>query len=51
MNKKGNEVEKRLKESKIIPEEYLKSLEISNFYSGLQKKDDDFKLFVQELNV
>jgi hypothetical protein len=48
MNKKGKELEKRLNDSKIIHDEYLKSLETSSFYSGLQKKEDDIKLFTQE---
>jgi len=48
MNKKGKEQEKKLDEAKIIPDEYLKSLETTAFFTNLQKKDDDIKLFVSE---
>jgi hypothetical protein len=48
MNKKGKELEKRLDSAKIIPSEYLKGLETTNFYNNLQKKEDEIKLFTQE---
>ena len=48
MNKKGKELEKKLNDTKIIPDEYLKSLEIQSFYSNWQKKEDDIKLFIQD---
>jgi hypothetical protein len=48
MNKKGKELEKKLNDTKIIPDEYLKSLEIQTFYSNWQKKEDDIKLFIQD---
>lgn len=48
MNKKGKELERKLNEAKIIPDEYLKSLETQTFYTQWQKKDDDIKLFTSE---
>jgi hypothetical protein len=54
MNKKGKELEKKLNDTKIIPDEYLKSLESQTFYSSWQKKDEDVKLFTNDfkkLNV
>jgi hypothetical protein len=48
MNKKGKELEKKLDNSKIIPSEYLKNLETSNFYVNLHKKEEEIKLFTQE---
>jgi hypothetical protein len=48
MNKKGKELEKKLNDTKIIPDEYLKNLETQSFYSTLQKKDDDIKLFTSD---
>lgn len=48
MNKKGKELEKKLNEAKIIPDDYLKSLETVTFFSNLQKKEDDIKLFVSD---
>lgn len=54
MNKKGKELEKKLNDTKIVPDEYLKSLESQTFYSTLQKKDTDIMLFsndFKKLNV
>jgi hypothetical protein len=48
MNKKGKELEKKLDSSKIIPSEYLKDLETTNFYINLQKKEEEIKLFTQD---
>ncbi len=48
MNKKFKELEKKLNDTKIIPEDYLASLETQNFYSAMQKKEDDIKLFVTD---
>jgi hypothetical protein len=48
MNKKGKELENKLNASKIIPDEYLKKLDKSNFYSRLEKKEEEIKLFNTE---
>jgi hypothetical protein len=53
MNKKGRELEKKLYESKIIPDNDMKEVQIMNFYSTFNKKDDDKekKLFAQSTNT
>ena len=48
MNKKGKELEKKLNDVKIIPDEFLKTLETTTFFTNLQKRDDDIKLFVSD---
>jgi len=48
MNKKGKELENKLNASKIIPEEYLKKLDKSTFYTRLEKKEEEIKLFTSE---
>ena len=48
MNKKFKELEEKLSKTKIISDEYLSSLEVQNFYSTKQKKEDDMKLFVSD---
>ena len=50
MNKKGKELERRLNSSKIISDEYTKTLETISFHSNLKKKDDEMKLFSSEFN-
>jgi hypothetical protein len=50
MNKKGKEMERKLNASKIISDEYTKTLESIAFYSNLKKKDDEMKLFNNEFN-
>lgn len=49
MNKKGRELERKLNDSKIIPDEDRKEVQIMNFYSTFNKKDDEKekKLFAQ----
>ena len=49
MNKKGRELERKLYESKIIPDEDMKEVQCMNFYSSFNKKDDEKekKLFAQ----
>ena len=49
MNKKGRELERKLYDSKIIPDEDMKEVQIMNFYSTFSKKDDEKekKLFAQ----
>jgi hypothetical protein len=48
MNKKGKDLENKLNAAKIIPDEYLKKLEQSNFYTKLEKKEEEIKLFAAE---
>jgi hypothetical protein len=48
MNKKGKDLENKLNAAKIIPDEYLKKLEQSNFYTKLEKKEEEIKLFTNE---
>lgn len=50
MNRKFKELEDKLSKTKIISDEYLSSLEIQNFYSAKQKKEEDMKLFVSDFN-
>lgn len=49
MNKKGRELERKLYDSKIIPDDDMKEVQIMNFYSTFNKRDDDKekKLFAQ----
>lgn len=49
MNKKGKELEKKLKDTQIIPDDYLKNLETLNFYSKIDKKNEDTKLFINDV--
>jgi hypothetical protein len=54
MNKKGKELEKKLNDSRIISDDYLKGLESLSFYNKMEKKDEEMKLFtsdVKKLNV
>jgi hypothetical protein len=48
MNKKGKELEKKLKDTQIIPDDYLKTLESLSFYSKMEKKEEDIKLFIND---
>jgi hypothetical protein len=48
MNKKGKELENKLTAAKIIPEEYLKKLDKSNFFTRWEKKEEEIKLFNSE---
>jgi hypothetical protein len=48
MNRKGKELEKKLEGAKIIPSEYLKNIETTSFFTNLQKKEDEIKLFTQD---
>lgn len=48
MNRKGKDLENKLNASKIIPDDYLKKLDQSNFYTKLEKKDEEIKLFTSE---
>ena len=41
MNKKGRELERKLNDSKIIPEDDMKEVQTMNFYSTFNKKDDN----------
>ena len=50
MNKKGKELEKKLNNAKIIPDEYSRTLETITFHSSLKKKEDEMKLFSNEFN-
>lgn len=49
MNKKGRELERKIFDSRIIPEQDMKEVQIMNFYSTFSKKDDEKekKLFAQ----
>jgi hypothetical protein len=49
MNKKGRELERKLYDSKIIPDDDMKEVQIMNFYSTFNKRDEDKekKLFAQ----
>jgi hypothetical protein len=49
MNKKGRELERKLYESKIIPDDDMKEVQTMNFFSTFNKKDDEKekKLFAQ----
>ena len=48
MNKKGKELEQKLNNCKIVPDEYLTNLEIINFYTNWNKKEENIKLFNKE---
>jgi hypothetical protein len=48
MNKKFQELEKKLNSTKIVSDDYMASLETQNFYAARQKKEDDLKLFVSD---
>jgi len=50
MNKKGKEWERRLNSTKIISEEYTRTLESIAFHSNLKKKEEDMRLFYNEFN-
>jgi hypothetical protein len=49
MNKIGKELENKLTSSRIIPNEYLKSLDTLSFYSAWEKKEEEAKLFYNEV--
>jgi len=54
MNKKGVELERKLNESKIISNEYLKTLETATFWSKWEKKEEEMKTFssdAKKLNI
>jgi len=48
MNKKGKDLERKLNNSKIISDEYTKTLEAIAFHSSLKKKEEEMKLFSNE---
>ena len=48
MNKKGKELEQKLLTCRIVPDEYLKNLEVINFYTNWNKKEENLKLFAKE---
>ena len=54
MNKKGNEFQGKLDGCRIVPDDYLKHLETLEFYSNWNKKEENLKVFtdeVKKLNV
>ncbi len=54
MNKIGKDLGAKLTNSRIIPNDYLKSLETLSFYARWEKKDEETKLFyndVKKVNV
>ena len=48
MNKKGKELENKLNACKIIPDEYLRALETTNFYANWNKKEENLRVFTEE---
>jgi hypothetical protein len=48
MNKKGKDLETKLNNCKVVPDEYLKKRETANFYTKREKKDEEVKLFTSE---
>ena len=48
MNKIGKELETKLTNSRIVPNDYLKSLETLSFYAKWEKKDEETKLFYND---
>jgi hypothetical protein len=48
MNKKGKELENKLNSCKIIPDEYLRALETTNFYANWNKKEENLRVFTEE---
>jgi len=48
MNKKGKELMNKLNACKIIPDEYLRSLETSSFYANWNKKEQNMNVFLNE---
>ena len=54
MNRKGNEFQGKLDGCRIIPDDYIKQLETLEFYSNWNKKEENLKVFtdeVKKLNV
>ena len=53
MNKKGRELERKLFDSKIIPEDDMKEVQTMKYFSTFSKKDDEKekKLFAQSGNT
>ena len=54
MNRKGNEFQGKLDGCRIIPDDYIKQLETLEFYSKWNKKEENLKVFtdeVKKLNV
>ena len=49
MNRKGKELMKKLDGCRIIPESYIKHLETVQFYSEWNKKEENQKLFTDEV--
>ena len=48
MNKKNTELEVKLNNSKIIPDDVYRGMSATSFFSSHQKKQDDLKLFADE---
>ena len=54
MNRKGNEFQGKLDGCRIIPDDYIKHLETLEFYTNWNKKEENLKVFtdeVKKLNV
>ncbi len=49
MNKKGKEFQGKLDGCRIIPDEYLKHLETVQFYANWNKKEENVKVFADEV--
>ena len=49
MNRKGKELMKKLDGCRIIPESYIKHLERVQFYTNWNKKEDNQKIFTDEV--
>ena len=49
MNRKGKELLGKLEGGRIIPESYIKHLESFQFYSNWNKKEDNQKIFTDEV--
>jgi hypothetical protein len=48
-NKKGKELEKKISDCKIIADDYLRTLETTSFFTNWQKKEEEVKLFSNEM--
>lgn len=48
MNKKVRELDIKLNNSKIISDDVVKELNVSNFFDQKTKKQEDLKLFTDE---
>jgi len=49
MNKKFKELDMKFNNCKIISDDVLKEVEVSNFFDRKQEKEDDIKLFTEEV--